>query len=121
MESLDYMPIYRFRCNTCNRDEKKLMTPKEADAFSGACFVCGKPLSRVLSIPSTQAKETVDEYRGKSVDSDIDNKIAERAHEHWVSHDLPRIIAEQGKEYAVRQGFIDVEGNVVKGPNKPKK
>jgi putative FmdB family regulatory protein len=115
------MPLYRYRCNNCNRDEKKLMTAKEADEFSGACFVCGEPLTRVLSAPSTSAKETVDEYRGKSVDANLNDKIAERAHDHWVKHDLPRIIATEGKEYAVRQGFIDVEGNVIKGPDKGKK
>lgn len=115
------MPIYRFRCNNCNRDEKKLMTPDEADGFSGACFVCGEPLVRVLGVPSTSAKEIVNEYHGKSIDAEIDSKISERAHQHWVKHDLPRIIATEGKEYAVRQGFIDSEGNVIKGPNKNKK
>lgn len=115
------MPIYRFRCINCDRDEKKLMTAKEADEFSGACFVCGEPLSRVIGVPSTSSKETVDEYRGKTVDTGINDKIAERAHDHWVKHDLPRIIATEGKEYAVRQGFIDSEGNVIKGPTKGKK
>ena len=115
------MPIYRFRCENCKRDEKKLLTSSEADEFSGACFVCGEPLVRILGVPSTQSKETVDEYRGKSVDSDIKDKISDRAHDHWVKHDLPRIIATEGKEYAVRQGFIDIEGNVIKGPDKNKK
>lgn len=55
-------------------------------------------------------KETADEYRNKSVSTDIKQKVEERSKEHFVKHDLPRIIAQEGLEFAKRQGFVDEDG-----------
>jgi len=114
------MPIYSFICKNCKFTQKKLISAKEAENLID-CAICNSKLSRILGIPSSLSRQTVDEYRGKQVEENIDDKIETRAHEHWVKHDLPRIIATEGKEYAVRQGFIDIEGNVIKGPHKTNK
>lgn len=105
------MPMYRYCCRPCKWDTKKLMSAKEAEAFSGACPWCGIALSRVISNPNTQAKETLDEYRGSTVDADINQKVEDRAKEHFRKHDLPRIIADHGIEFAKRNGFVDEDGN----------
>ena len=66
-----------------------------------------------LGAPAALAKETSDEYRGKSVDQDIKSKLKDRASEHFRKHELPRMIDKHGKEYAQQQGFLDAEGNPI--------
>lgn len=114
------MPIYTFICKNCRSTKKKLISAKEAENLIN-CTNCNGVLHRTLGAPSSLSKQTVDEYRGRQIEQNIDDKISSRAHEHWVKHDLPRIIAAEGREYAVRQGFIDIEGNVIKEPNKTNK
>lgn len=104
------MPLFRFRCNPCDRDEKKLMSKEKADGFSGACSLCGNPLSQVIGIPEAQEMVTADDYRGKSVIANIENKLDRRAQDHFNKHDLPRLIADQGKEWCQQQGFLDADG-----------
>jgi predicted nucleic acid-binding Zn ribbon protein len=104
------MPIYKFVCKPCKREEKHLLKKEEADKFSGACSMCGQPLTQVIGIPESQSKETVDEYRNKRVVSDIDKKLDERAKEHFNKHDLPRLIDEKGLEWCKKQGFVDQDG-----------
>lgn len=104
------MPIYRFVCKPCNREEKQLLKKEEAEAFSGACTVCGQPLAQIMGIPEGQSKDTVDEYRNKRVVSDLDKKLDERAKEYFNKHDLPRLIDEKGIEWCKKQGFVDQDG-----------
>lgn len=68
-------------------------------------------MAPMLGRPEALGKETSDEYRGKSIDLDLKQKLGERAERHFREHDLPRIIEREGKEFAIRQGFLDPEGN----------
>lgn len=104
------MPIYRYVCHACKIEEKKLLKREDAEKFSGACKVCGQPLSLVIGIPEAQAMETADDYRGKSVISDVEKKLDDRAREHFNKHDLPRMVADKGVEWCKKQGFLDADG-----------
>lgn len=105
------MPFFVFVCGRCNADKKVLTTLKEAKSASYSCPVCSNASMELrIGSPSVLAKETTDEYRGKSNIQGLSDKLKDRSHDHFVKHDLPRIIATQGKEYAIRQGFINEEG-----------
>ncbi len=86
------------------------MKKEDAEKFSGACIVCGHPLTQVVGLPEGQSKDTVDEYRNKSVISDIEKKLDDRARDHFNKHDLPRMIADKGIEWCKQQGFVDQDG-----------
>ena len=105
------MPFYMFICDGCQRVEPpKLMTRKDADGFSGGC-ICGHALRIIMGTPTTQAKETVDEHRDKTVIADVERKLDDRAMQHFREHDLPRIIADHGREFAKQHGLIDEDGS----------
>jgi hypothetical protein len=104
------MPIYRFICKPCNREERRLLKKEEADAFSGACKVCGQPLTQVLGMPEAHIVETADDYRGKTVVNDIEKKLDARARDYFNKHDLPRLVSEKGIEWCKQQGFLDQDG-----------
>jgi predicted nucleic acid-binding Zn ribbon protein len=104
------MPIYRFVCSPCKLEQKKLLTKEEAEKFSGACSLCGQPLTQTIGVPEGQFKETVDEYRDKKVVNDIEKKLDDRARDHFNKHDLPRLIDEKGIEWCKKNGFVDQDG-----------
>jgi len=54
--------------------------------------------------------EATDEYRGKSNPQGLKKQLLERSTEHFKKHELPRIIEKEGKEVAIRQGWLDIEG-----------
>lgn len=111
------MPFFNFHCNACSHEHRKLTTLKIACELSHTCPECQSgDVSARLGAPAALGKETSDEYRGKSVDQNLKEKIQERNHAHFVKNDLPKIIEKQGKEFAIRQGFIDEDGRA-----KPKK
>lgn len=107
----DGMPFYRFKCPQCEFEDKKLLTAEQKEKFAGACQVCGTPLVETLGTPSVSEKVTMDEYRNKKVDANIGDKIKERNKEHFEKHELPRIIEKEGKEFAIRQGWLTPEGH----------
>jgi predicted DCC family thiol-disulfide oxidoreductase YuxK len=104
------MPFYRFICAEDGVEEKRLLSRSKADSFDGVCPKCQKKLVRALGTPQARSLETADEYRNKKVAEGVSQMIDERAHEHFKKHDLPRIIQEQGIEFAKRQGFVDEDG-----------
>lgn len=83
------------------------MSADKAREYTETCPSCGSQISFALSKPNAIAKETSDEYRGKSVEMGIQDKLLKRSEDHFQKHDLPRLIEKHGKEYAVRQGWID--------------
>jgi len=105
------MPFYRYYCETCGFEKQKLLNPDRVSGYAEDCPSCVKPLAPKLGRPEALGKETADEYRGKSIDLDLKHKLGERAGQHFLEHDLPRIIEREGKEFAIRQGFLDPEGN----------
>lgn len=105
------MPFYRYHCETCGIEKQRLLSPDKVRVHKESCPVCGKPLALKLGRPEALGKETADEYRGKSVDLDLKQKLAERSKRHFLEHDLPRIIEREGKEFAIRHGFLDPDGN----------
>jgi len=66
-----------------------------------------------MGAPAALGKVTIDESRGISVEEGLRQKLLDRAHEHHIRHDIPRIIDKQGLESAVRDGFVDIEGNPI--------
>lgn len=104
------MPIYRFVCKPCQLEEKRLMKKEDAEKFSGACSMCGQPLTQIIGVPDGQFKVTVDEYRDKKVVSDLEKKLDDRAQQYFNKHDLPRLIDEKGVEWCKQQGFLDPDG-----------
>jgi putative FmdB family regulatory protein len=101
------MPFFRFTCRACGYEKERLMDAARARAHQEPCPECGSTASLAASAPNAIAKETKDEYRGKSVEMDISEKLERRAREHFEKHDLPRLIEKEGKEFAIRQGFLD--------------
>lgn len=105
------MPVFIFVCPGCGTTDKKLLTLKEARTLRVPCPGCQTgTLELQMGTPSALAKTTGDEYRGKSVDLDVKEKLKDRAHDHFVKHDLPRIIEKEGMAFAQRQGFVDFRG-----------
>ena len=77
------------------------------------CHSCNDGTLRyTLPKPNTVAKETLDEYRGKSVEMDLNRKLEERSHEHFKKSDLPRLIEEHGQEFCVRNGWLNEDGSI---------
>lgn len=105
------MPFYRYHCETCGIEKQRLLSSEKAQGHAEACPTCGRPLALKLGRPEALGKETADEYRGKSIDLDLKQKLGDRARQHFLDHDLPRIIEREGKEFGIRQGFLDPEGN----------
>lgn len=107
------MPIFLFLCKACDREVKKLLLPSNSKNPQ-TCSRCGSMMSRILGTPSARGVITADEYRGTKCDENIKEKLRERSDVHFVEHELPRIIEKHGHEFAVRHGFIDIEGNPTK-------
>jgi putative FmdB family regulatory protein len=99
------MPIYRYHCKSCDESHNKMAINDHE------CPKCKAKLIRTLGLASSQANETIDQYRSKTSPVDQRKKIEERAHEHFVKHDLPNIIQQEGLDFAKRQGFVDEDGN----------
>lgn len=108
------MPFYRYVCESCDFSKKKLIDSSKARTHTEACPECGKALVFRFGAPNAQAMETKDEYRGKSIEMGVSDKILERSSEHFRTHELPRLIEQHGREWAERNGHIDFEGNPVK-------
>jgi hypothetical protein len=104
------MPFYRFSCRTCGFEKQKLMAYDKAKTHEEACPECSSPVTFALGKPNAIGRETKDEYRGISSDLDVKDKIKERAHNHFMEHDLDRLVAKEGKEFAVRQGWLNEDG-----------
>lgn len=83
------------------------MSPEGRDKYKGPCPKCQSDMIPVMGTPTSKAVTAGDEYRGVKHDLDIKDQIKERSAEHFKKHELPRIIEEQGKEFAIRQGFIN--------------
>ncbi len=60
------MPIYSFKCTTCDVEVELLQ--KINDNGSPDCIKCGNVMKKILSIPSRSMRE----YDGGIVDYDID-------------------------------------------------
>lgn len=104
------MPFYCFACTDCGQQQKLLMSKAKADAFN-ECPSCGSSnIKQRLGRPEGRSVETADEYRNTKLVSGVSQMVDERAQDHFRTHDLPRIIAEQGLEFAQRQGFVDQDG-----------
>jgi putative FmdB family regulatory protein len=104
------MPIYRYAC-PADQSTKSLMR-KVSEADESVKCQCGAEMARQIGEPHARAVETGDEYHGLKMVQGVREMATERAREHWRKHELPRIVEREGKEFAVRQGFIDEEGNV---------
>ena len=111
------MPFYLFQCRSCGNQSRQLLSASKIKSHVETCNKCNSVMEQGFGLPNVQGKETLDEYRGVSANLDIKQKIADRAHEHFVKHELPRLIQKEGKEFAIRQGFIDEDGTP-KGPRK---
>jgi len=107
------MPFYSFKCDKCNSLKRHLMTLDRAKAHFEDCEACddGK-LTYTIPKPNAVAKETLDEYRGKSVEMELTRKLEDRSHEHFKKTDLPRLIEEHGTEFGIRNGWLNADGTV---------
>lgn len=105
------MPFYPYRCAKCGFEKQKLLSPDKAKSYSEVCPSCKEDVLKYgLGTPQALGKETKDEYRNKSVEQDLGEKLLERSNEHFRKHELPRIIEKEGKAFAIEQGFITEEG-----------
>jgi putative FmdB family regulatory protein len=104
------MPFYRFVCRACGFEKQKLTSYDTARTLEEACPECGGTVSFALGKPNAIGRETKDEYRGISNDLDVKEKLADRAHKHFMDHELDRVIAKEGKEFAIRQGWLNEDG-----------
>lgn len=104
------MPFYRFACRECGFEKKKLTDYATARAHTEGCPSCGAVVSFAVGSPTALGKETKDEERGVSTDLDLHDKLRERSTKHFHEHELPRIIEKEGKEFAIRQGWLNDDG-----------
>jgi putative FmdB family regulatory protein len=104
------MPFYRFSCRDCGFETQKLMAYDKARALKEPCPECGKEISFAVGKPNAIGRETKDEYRGISADLDVKEKLLERANKHFVEHELDRVVAKEGREFATRQGWLNEDG-----------
>lgn len=89
------------------------MTLDRAKEYSEECEACETgTLSYTLPKPNAVAKETLDEYRGKSVEMDLERKLEDRSREHFKKSDLPRLIEEHGTEFGIRNGWLNEDGTI---------
>jgi predicted nucleic acid-binding Zn ribbon protein len=102
------MPFFLFFCDSCSVELKKLMN--SPDSCLVKCKKCGGDVRQVIGSPAVDQRETTDEYRGKSNDPEIRRKLNDRAKTHFKEHQLPRIVEEKGKEFALETGLIDHDG-----------
>jgi len=104
------MPFYRFACRQCGFEKKKLTDYETAKAHKESCPSCGSEVSFAVGRPLAIGKETKDEYRGITAELDVKEKLLERANKHFNEHELDRIVAKEGKEFAIRQGWLNEDG-----------
>lgn len=105
------MPLYRFHCKTCDLSVLKLLRANSVINTEVDCGECGERMIATLGATSVLGKVTIDEYRNKSVDENIEKKLNDRASDRFSKHDLPRIVEKHGKEYAISKGYMDSDGN----------
>ena len=67
-----------------------------------------------MGATSVLGKTTIDEYRGKAVDERLSEKLSDRSHDHFVRHELPRMLDKEGRSYAEDNGFVDFDGRPVR-------
>jgi hypothetical protein len=112
------MPIYTYVC-PAGHYNKKLRPVTNADDEvlceapdwnKSPPSACNLPSTRQPATPQARAVETSDEYHGMKNVQGIKKMVGDRASEHWRKHELPRLIQEHGKEHAVKEGWIDVDG-----------
>ena len=107
------MPFYTFRCDKCISLKKRLLNLDKAKYHSEPCDACSDGVLRyTMPKPNSVAKETLDEYRGKSVEMDLTKKLEDRSREHFKKSDLPRLIEEHGTEFGIRNGWLNEDGTV---------
>ena len=105
------MPFYTYRCDKCPTVKKSLTTLEKAKAHYEQCPACDSGKLRYsIPKPNSVAKETLDEYRGKSVEMDLTQKLEDRSREHFKKSDLPRLIEEHGTEFGIRNGWLNEDG-----------
>lgn len=105
------MPLYRFHCGSCDLSVLRLLRANSVSNVEVDCDGCGEHMIPTLGATSVLGKVTIDEYRNKSVDENIEKKLNDRASERFTKHDLPRIVEKHGKEYAISKGYMDSDGN----------
>jgi hypothetical protein len=112
------MPIYTYVCPS-GHYEKKLRPVSNSDDevicdapdwSKSPSEPCGKGMTRQAALPSGRAVETHDDYHGIKAVQGVKKMVGDRATEHWKKHELPRLIEEHGKEHAVKEGWVDVDG-----------
>ncbi len=104
------MPFYRFACRNCGFEKKKLTNWETAQSYKETCPTCSSDVTFAVGNPSAIGKETKDEYRGISSELDVKERLLERSQKHFYEHEIDRIIAKEGKEYAIRQGWLNEDG-----------
>ena len=110
------MPLFRFYCDPCSADQRRLQN--EPDVSKVTCKACGGPVRLVVGSPAMEEKVTTNEYFGKKRDPRAEEKAYERAQENYRKHEIPRIVDEKGKGFAVDQGVLKYDGTPLKGRSK---
>lgn len=90
------------------------MAYEKAQVHTEPCPTCKAPIAFALGKPSSIGRETKDEDRGISNDLDLKDKLRERSNEHFRTHELSRLIEKEGKDFAIRNGWINEDGTVKK-------
>jgi hypothetical protein len=103
------MPLFKFLCK-CGK-EKRLLLPRAKDArgLSPPCE-CGEKMFAVYGAVQSNEYTVADEDRNKKHLVGVTKMLEERSNEHHRKHQLPRIIAEHGEEYAKDNNLIDEDG-----------
>lgn len=90
------------------------MSLENAKGHKEPCLACGGEMTFGIGSPNSIGRETKDEERGISNDLDQNEKLRERSRRHFQEHELPRLIEKEGKDFAIRQGWINEDGTIKK-------
>lgn len=104
------MPLFRFACK-CGQSKRILLpNAKAARELTPPCEKCNEKMFATYGTVQSNEYTTGDEERNKKHLVGVQNLLKERSDEHYKKHELPRIIAEHGEEYAKEHNLIDEDG-----------
>jgi len=104
------MPFFRFLCK-CGADEVRLLLDSSQMAKETK-IICECGLERYAARGTVQSNEYVtgDEDRNRKYLAGVQQMLTERSRENYRRHELPRIIAEKGEQYAKENKLVDEDG-----------
>ena len=103
------MPLKWFHCDICD-SEIRTFDPDPICTHGGDTSRPPRDMTELLVAPKTKFMEKQDDFRGKSRLRDQEKILRKRAREYSRENEMHELIANNPKEEAVKNGWVNREG-----------